>query len=671
MLSQLYTYAMIRSLYDREKDYIDTFWPFALKCLPPAESSMKLEDIRAAVEARYSLVIPLNSLQVILGRQRRKGLVVSLADGYSLTKKGVDARNALEFDRDVDRRINELIADAHAYLVQERSIVPTTTEDTENAIVVFIENNLEMLEEFINPERRPDALARSKRPLRQVEAALLDYFLDVERGKPSIFATLKDMIYGSIVSVIIQSKSFPNVSRQFQRTTVYLDTNIILGLLGLDFDEYNMAAQEMFQLLQSGGRFDFKVFDFTIDEFCFLLGRYKYLEHNYLADVKVNSVYSSLKSKGITPADIIELVAGIETQLGKYHIDIHQTGIKLGTYNPSDPEDRTVLSQFKGSQDSKGQDHDLAAIELVEQYRGKPARSVEQARAFFLTSDVRLARYNLVGKKHRETHTVTETILDRLLTSIMWLKNPDMGHRVSLRSIVAAHSRDLFIDNNVWKKFYTLLQNLRNEGLIKDEDASIFIYDNHTQGILRECAPEDVDRFDPGTLLKGIQVARKQFEGQAKEAEIELRRKYEKLAENQDQAHYRGLQDFVVATKEKLKTRATVLTGTTMSCLGIPIGFILAIAVLYSLPRIWSNPAYAQATSFVAGPTLGVISWIIWTFWGLRLKPNRVRSKLQDWLFSSYYRKLLRLSEIESLSARIGESRPKIEGKDDGGMKDL
>jgi len=33
----IYTYALIRSLCDQGEDYIDSFWPFVIKVLPPEE----------------------------------------------------------------------------------------------------------------------------------------------------------------------------------------------------------------------------------------------------------------------------------------------------------------------------------------------------------------------------------------------------------------------------------------------------------------------------------------------------------------------------------------------------------------------------------------------------------------------------------------------------------
>ena len=72
MANLLYTYALVKSLYDREEDYIDSFWPFVVQALEIGKYS-NTKDISNKIFEATELSIPLHVLGTILRRARKNG----------------------------------------------------------------------------------------------------------------------------------------------------------------------------------------------------------------------------------------------------------------------------------------------------------------------------------------------------------------------------------------------------------------------------------------------------------------------------------------------------------------------------------------------------------------------------------------------------------------------
>lgn len=147
------------------------------------------------------------------------------------------------------------------------------------------------------------------------------------------------------------------------------------------------------------------------------------------------------------------------------------------------------------------------AIEKVEEIWGKPVRKIEDLKVFFLTSDVRLSRFNFIEMGHRENGTISEVILDRLLTNILWLKNPST--ELPLKSIIAAYSRDLFIKRRIWDRFYEILQQLKQEEKVEDEKISTLFYHGYVENLLRGFDEGEQEKITPEFVLEEVEKATK------------------------------------------------------------------------------------------------------------------------------------------------------------------
>lgn len=511
MPTQLYTYSLIRSLYDQGDDLIDSFWPLVINVLPRNKSALGLEAVQNEIENKYGLNVPQHSLGTIITRASRKGYVERGHKRISLTPEGIDYyQQRIEPERQAERRVNELLSDAKSFM-DSRSQTGLTTDQIKEMIQSFVLENLETLEQFFSQDG-PQSEER-KEFSTEAERVLLDYFISVEQTKPVIFQTLQDIVCGSVISAIVHTTElFKESGRRFDKTGVYLDSNYVFSLLSLRYDEENRPAQELFKLMKEEGTFDFKVFDFTIHEITSLLKNYENEERLYQPNIKVRgSLFASLKAKGWSAAKVKEFVVNIEGRLwNDLGINIAPTDVNLKTYEPEDPNRRKLLLEYKPDQRAKEQNHDLAAIDQIRQIRRKPAHRIEKCQAMFLTADMKLALFNYIGEEHKDSDTISEVIPDRLLTNILWLKNPAANDKLSLDSIIANHSRNLFVDQTVWRQFYRNVVELRREGSLDDTQVSILLYGRHIQDVLSDYEPDEAHDIDLSVILKDIEKLRNQ-----------------------------------------------------------------------------------------------------------------------------------------------------------------
>jgi len=473
-LRSLHTYSLIKALYDQGKDYIDSFWPFLLQVMPRDKRALDAAPLADEIRRRFGLSVPVHTVQTLAERAKRAhGYLQRESGRYSLTDRGVKYLESLETPRQVERRLNALVDHAAEDIgsLDERF---RDRQFTQDAMTQVIDTNSRVFD-FIVERNGAEPVAAS----RSVEQAVLAYFTRLEQRHPVHFEALRDLILGSTLSGLLKRDDITDATRHFSPTELFLDTNIVLSLLGLRFEMECRPAVELLALLNRSARFVLYVFDFTISELTNLLHNYGVGSQKYLPHVQVSALYSCLKYRGVTPSQITLLIADLPVRLRALGIGIIATGINLSEVPDGTQDAMSKLRTYKPEQDERAQRHDLAAIALVALGRGRDTpRKVEEARAFFLTEDYRLSNYAFIERGHRANHTVSEVMPDRLLTNLLWLKDPDAFEALPMSAVIAMHSRGLFIDRHVWERFHGELGRMTASGELAQEAASLLLYDN-------------------------------------------------------------------------------------------------------------------------------------------------------------------------------------------------
>lgn len=479
------------------------------------------------LKEKFSLEIPLHVIGTILARAKRKGYIEQKKkeEHYKLSEEGIKYLEKLESDKEVERRINALLEDLKQYF-QEYGLT-LTIDQTNNLLTTFLRNNIKPLIEFINPDITGNDFDIKQRDIQS--ELLIEYIKTTEKSKPEYYKTLEEMILGSIISVILYSPKTTNIneikSKKFKPLSVYLDTNLIFSILEFHEPVVNKASIELFNLLKHFD-FDLKVFSFTINEICRVIGRYSQESNCYPTSIAVETIYSNLKLKGWTETTAKEFIVDVENILFKKGLTIDFiSDIDLKTFKPKNEGLKEIIFKYKPYQGEFSQNHDLAAIEKIKEIRSKPVRQIERSHAIFLTSDSRLAKFNHIEMDHEANGTVCEVISDKLLANILWLKEPTT--ELPIKTIISAYSRDLFVKRRIWNKFYEVLKQLKKEEKIDDDRISMLFYHKFIEDVLRAFDEAETDNITREFVLEKIEEAAKQPDEEIKKQEERAKKLFE------------------------------------------------------------------------------------------------------------------------------------------------
>jgi hypothetical protein len=524
---RLHTYALIKALFDQSKDYFDALCPLALGVLDESSFS-DLTTIQDKLKKSLSIDVPIHILKTVCGRAKAGGYAEQETNtrNFKITKKGRDYINSLEPVAEVERRTNAFLASLITFSSSKGETL--NQQQAQKLVESFIQDNLDGVIDFINPKQSTED--RSKVLDRKDGALMVEFIKDIQNSKPDEYKEFTELVFGSILSSLLSAETSSDITeaeeRKLKRATIFFDTNIAFSLLGFHSDESNTAAKELFGLLKSLN-FPLKVFDFTLDEICRVVNAYISNKNRFPKDLPVDHIYSILRKKNWGASDVSDFISNIEEKFQALGIEILQTGINLEDYkSPNNESLRPKIAATK-REDNRGlsTSHDLAAVDKIRELRKKTVRRIEDAEAFFLTSDFGLQRTVLLGLGHRDSGTLTEVVLDRVLANILWLKNPKLN--LPLSTIIATHSRDLLIDRRVWDKFYTVLGKLRTEGTITEGQVENLFYRNNVANLLQEFGRGDAEKVDEALVMEAVEEATKSL-SEKEQAELAARASVEK-----------------------------------------------------------------------------------------------------------------------------------------------
>jgi len=324
----VYSYALIKALHDQGKDYLDVFWPFVIRSLSE-HSATSLSNIKSCLQSEFNIEIPLHVTEAILNRAIDKEYVqkISFKKEYVLTQSGIDYSDMLETEKEVERRSNALIEDIKEFFEKEK--LPLGFNQIKQIFITFLQKNLSQIVDFFNPSKDRSC---EKKTLNKNERLLVEYITIAEKNRPSHFETLQDIIFGSIISVVLCVNSPEKITgireKKFRKCKIFLDSNFVFSIFGMHPPEFSKPARELFFLLKRYN-LDIRVFDFTVNEICNVLSIYLQIEYKYPVTIPVDSIIGVLKQKGWKKTDVEEFISSIERKMQEEDINIEVTDITL------------------------------------------------------------------------------------------------------------------------------------------------------------------------------------------------------------------------------------------------------------------------------------------------------------------------------------------------------
>ncbi len=624
----IYTYALIKVLFDQKRDFIDSFIPLILSTLLE-NSIIDLKSIQQKLIEEFELSIPIHVLKTIVKRAKRRGYLEEDLTGWHFTREGFDHIKSLEERGTVQRRINALVESAQIFFKSRDELL--TTEAIKRLLYNFIRIELYSLIKFLDPTTDNEITIDRSREGKETRAILVEFILEIQEKRPAEFQILKELVYGGIIAATLHKENLTE-QKSFDRISVYLDSNFIFNLL-YGSDETKKAAQELVDIIKQEG-LTLRIFDFTVEEMCSVIENYPRISKQYPSGIQIDSIYSTLRRAKWTFSDAKDFVVNVDTILGNLGVDIVQTnrGEELESYVSTNQSLTDAVMRYKPAQSLIARNRDLITIEEIKKIRKKSSRNIEDVNAIFLTCDNGLHSADIFGDSHREKGTIGEVILDSLFASILWIKNPGIDLPVDV--IIASHSRDLLIDRRVWDKFYTIINTLKERGDINNDQVAALFYHGYLNEFLRKFDSSDADNITEGVVLDRVEKAAKIAEyetEQDKQEKEKLRIELEKAESEKEKIlkmHDRQVSKIRASAQKDANREADRISWLIFILTALSLGF-----VEYVLYVNYYKDIPVELKGFIdfqlSKPALGLFQLAIFLK-GRKLIKDRLAKKFQE-----------------------------------------
>ena len=237
--------------------------------------------------------------------------------------------------------------------------------------------------------------------------------------------------------------------------------------------------------------------------------------------VHVNEIVTTALSRGWGRTQLELKASSLESELRKLEMSIRDAPDYRARTTLDESEMEKVLQSVVGYFRPETRLYDVKSLAAIWQLRDARAqRHLESARAIFVTSNTKLVRASAqFFEESPNGFDVPVATLDFHLGTVAWLKKPMSVPDLPKRQLVADCIATLEPGRLLWERFLKVVDQLRDNGEVTEEDYAVLRYTVSARRALMEETLGDEDALTLGSVAEILRRAR---EAMNREAEIRL-----------------------------------------------------------------------------------------------------------------------------------------------------
>jgi hypothetical protein len=578
---RLLALAVLKAHWDsQQQGYIDMFVPFAMEAAHQSGvNPIPIPELRQATSHQLGFALPDAALRTVIQRAVARGLGEPVQGHvWAYDEQAVAAFDSTHLRAELQREQRALLHALRDY-AQGKFGVDLSQEDAEAAIAGIISAaGSEVL------LRATGYAVEVRAEAHFVAASFIEHVLSEE---PEHAAYLERVVVGSMLAAAAREPGLDGgVANPFREVTVFLDTPIVLDLLGRTGDAQRESAMESVKLLvRAGARV--ACFDHTI-------GEAQSVFHGLADSIQQGfrrgspPAYGTLEEyviqKKLKSSDLIVMAENVEHNLRRLGIvritpPPHSAG--LVTIDEVEAEQTVIAEVHPERKDPKAAArYDLDSMTATYRVRGGNVTSLEDCRAVFVARNRAFVR---AARKIYPPSVVGAPIAMHStdIVTLAWLKCPsDIPNLPRLR--LAADAYAAARPSRVLVEKYTeVLIQLRDRQQISENDLYEMRYATEAHTILMAKTYGDEDRLDEPTVIDIIESTRQLVQETADAtARTELRSVEAEL--NETRASEQRLASTSTRQQEELES-----AHTTIRVLRTAIGALVAVVTVGVCVPLW------------------------------------------------------------------------------------
>jgi hypothetical protein len=495
----LATIALLKTRLDEGKDHLGLFEPFVEDTVVQLPGDhFAAADLRTAIEARHSLLIPLETVTTLLGRLGKRNAVRKEGGRYFRLPftPATDIVAQTSVLNDDLLRFGEALV---AFSLSTKHPIDTAADALALLIGFIQENNIAILLSEVDGDAPPTSGPN------RAHYRVVARFITTECSRDDdLRRTLERVVEGLVLKNALLLDDLAASAQRFDSLEVFLDSYIAFAAIGLTGVSEGLAVSETLALLKETGAVP-AVFDVTIAEMRRLLAMLE--DHLGTAEGRMSlrptAMTRHVLTANLKPSDVRIISASLEPRLRELGISVKDTPPRDRRFTLDEGQLSQDLADWTGDTQRHRVRHDVDCVAGVLTLRaGRRPRRLEAGRAIFASTSPRVIR-NVSAWHRLQGEAGLPPIIDiRALANIAWLKRPASARSLKVHQLVALCSAALRPSRETWDKFIGNLKHLREQGALSDEHTLALVASELVEPILSEL--EDEREPDAASIHEAI-----------------------------------------------------------------------------------------------------------------------------------------------------------------------
>lgn len=633
--------AIIKAHWDKNRaDYIDNFIPLTAGLLKEKNyQEVDLNFFQKDFQERYGLNIPINALVTIFNRAKKKDIVYREQGKIYVRRESLSdydlSISSVEEERKFKHLTNQIKDFAKSNYDLEVGI-----DEIENALLAFLkEHDLDIL--FAAKDRSVLPEVKPKNKLKYVISA---FSIQAFESDPKLFQFLIDVSVGHALSGAILYSELNPFSGKLKNLNIYLDTPIIIDILGFNGKYKKRSVKELIDILNEE-KANIFILNITRGEVDSILSDcQRWLEKGSYDLEKASRVLKYCHRKGLTAIDVEQLTLSIDrllsengitsTQIPSYsekEFVIDETLLEETIYKTYD----SIIDNFdKELADSKGTiRRDIQVLSGIYRFRkGYKPKSIKDSKALFITSNTALA---FASRRFETMHndsvfTIPTCLTDVFLGTVIWLQSPQRVEAINSKRFMADCYSAIQPSDALIKKYLAEIEKLKADDKISNDDYYLLRSHRVSLNLLETKSmgdPEAIDATSTEEILDSIIQSIKGKEAKRLTDEIQTHKETKKKLTQQEEK-FQTIQLRLEGKAEKF----SIFIGKLLFGLSVLIIAFCLFANLF--PEYFNLQGRIKIVLWVL---IGIITLMNlstgFNLWGMKDKiVNSIKVKVLNWL---------------------------------------
>lgn len=493
------------------KSYLDNFLPFVFEAMRREATAVhRPAEVRTLVQSHFGLDLPVHVVNQLLERgvksaaleanPAERGAYRFRANADEAKPSGMSKQQAL-----LRRQQSHLVEKLRQY-VDNKFDLTWHAEEAEQALLTHIEAHAAPLLDSAQqgspyPQRESNGTADSR------DFVVSSFVVHVFESDAECFSELETLVKGCMLASALYLGSPANVARDFQNTTLYLDTPICLKALGHEGEEAREAAQQTLALAVEHGA-KLACFAHTLRETDGVLeNTQNQLVRRPPVDERTQGVLKHYLTSGLGESDAILAREQLEDHLAQMGVVVLETPPRHRSVSVDEAALEERLQSVVGFQSRNTLLHDLDSLTAIHRLRdGRSGNRLETCGAILITDNhklVRASRQFFDSGRHRWPLAM----VDHELAALVWIKQPTQAPELPRRQIIADCYAVLDPSDAYWTRVNEEINALRASNRLTADEVAILMGSHEAQRSIMEVTFGDPRRVDEKSLHRALEKA--------------------------------------------------------------------------------------------------------------------------------------------------------------------